>query len=90
MPAGLEAIEQSKQNGLWNFMDDVDALIKPQDLIEALDNYPPAHQNFDAFSDSAKRFTLRWIKLAKTKKTRIKRLETTAMLAQKNQKIPGL
>ncbi|MEO1444561.1 MAG: hypothetical protein AAFV33_29480, partial [Chloroflexota bacterium] len=26
-PAGLKVIEESKQNGLWTFMDDVDALI---------------------------------------------------------------
>lgn len=31
MPAGYKSIEVSKQNGMWNFMDDVDALIKPAD-----------------------------------------------------------
>ena len=35
--AGRQAIERSKREGLWNFMDDVDALIKPKDLIEALE-----------------------------------------------------
>ncbi|MCI5082728.1 MAG: hypothetical protein MRY78_13610, partial [Saprospiraceae bacterium] len=33
--AGRKAIALSKKNGLWNFMDDVDALIKPADLVEA-------------------------------------------------------
>ena len=51
-PAGLAAIAESKRNGLWNFMDDVDALIKPDDLIAALETHPPAQENFDAFSPS--------------------------------------
>lgn len=88
-PAGLAAIAESKRNGLWNFMDDVDALIKPDDLIAALEAHPPAQENFDAFSPSSRRNILRWIKLAKTAKTRAKRLQETAELAAQNQKRPG-
>ena len=88
-PAGLEAIAESKRNGLWNFMDDVDALIKPEDLIEALEAHPSASENFDAFSKSSRRNTLRWIKLAKTPETRAKRIQKTATLAADNKKIPG-
>lgn len=87
--AGRKAIALSKKNGLWNFMDDVDALIKPADLVEALKNHPPALENFDAFNDSSKRFVLRWIKLAKTAKTRANRIEKTARLAAIGEKIPG-
>lgn len=89
-PAGYRSIQVSKENGLWNFMDDVDALIKPEDLMRALEAYPPALENFDHFSASVQRFTLRWIKLAKTNPTRVKRIEKTAKLAQKNEKIPGV
>ncbi len=88
--AGYQSIEISKKNGLWDFMDDVDALIKPEDLIRALEAHPPAFENFDHFSASVQRFTLRWIKLAKTAPTRKKRIEKTAKLAQKNEKIPGV
>ncbi|MEO1299226.1 MAG: YdeI/OmpD-associated family protein [Cyanobacteria bacterium J06636_16] len=88
--AGLEAIAESKRNGLWNFMDDVDALIKPADLAEALEAHPPANENFDAFSKSSRRNTLRWVKLAKTPATRAKRIQKTATLAAQNKKIPGL
>jgi len=88
-PAGLRSIETSKQNGLWNFMDDVDALIKPRDLVEALKGYPQATQNFDAFPDASKRFVLRWIKLAKKPETRAKRIAQTAELAAINERIPG-
>ncbi|MGF1492345.1 MAG: YdeI family protein [Microcoleaceae cyanobacterium] len=86
---GLRAIEESKRSGLWNFMDDVDALIKPDDLAEALQQYSGATDHFNAFPDSSKRFILRWIKLAKKPETRAKRIEETAALAAKNMKIPG-
>lgn len=88
-PAGLKAIEESKRRGLWNFMDDVDALIKPDDFVTALNAYPGATEHFDAFGDASKRFTLRWIKLAKMPETRAKRIEQAATLAAKNMKIPG-
>lgn len=39
---GLKPIEQSKENGLWHFMDDVDQLIIPLDLRKALSTKPNA------------------------------------------------
>jgi uncharacterized protein YdeI (YjbR/CyaY-like superfamily) len=89
-PAGLRAIEESKLKGLWDFIDDVDALTIPDDLVAALKAYPEATHYFDVFPDSSKRFTLRWIKLAKTSATRAKRIEQAATLAAKNMKIPGI
>lgn len=89
-PAGLQAIEDSKANGLWNFMDDVDALVLPDDLILALDAHSPAVKNFDMMAPSYKRNVLRWIKLAKTTKTRNKRIEKTALMSAKNEKIPQM
>ncbi|NJN57676.1 MAG: hypothetical protein HC879_09320 [Leptolyngbyaceae cyanobacterium SL_5_9] len=86
-PAGLNVIAEAKRNGLWTFMDDVDALIVPDDLTEALDAHPPARIHFDTFSKSSRRNTLRWIKLAKTPETRIKRIQETAVLAAQNKKI---
>jgi len=88
-PAGRKAMEESKRNGLWHFMEDVDALIKPADLQKALEDNPPALEEFNAFPPATQRFILRWIKLAKTKTTRAKRVEKTASLAQKGEKIPG-
>jgi uncharacterized protein YdeI (YjbR/CyaY-like superfamily) len=88
--AGLQAIAASKENGLWHFMDDVDARIQPDDLVRALKEHPPAAEHFNAFPPSVQRFTLRWIKLAKTEKTRKSRIEKAARLAQKNERIPGV
>lgn len=88
--AGKVSVELSKKNGLWNFMDDVDALIKPKDFIDELYKYNNAMNYFNAFSPSSQRFILRWIKLAKTTETRYKRIQQASEFAEKNQKIPGL
>lgn len=87
--AGLKAIEVSKENGLWDFLNDVDALIKPDDLIRALAAHPPAPENYETFPESAKRDILRWIKLAKKSETRAKRILKTAHLAAENKRASG-
>jgi len=88
--AGKASVTKSKANGSWNFMDDVDALIKPTDFMQCLEENPPAMIYFDKFGASSKRFILRWIKLSKTPATRAKRIKEAAELAAKNLKIPGL
>jgi uncharacterized protein YdeI (YjbR/CyaY-like superfamily) len=87
--AGREAVLASKRNGLWNFMDDVDALIKPSDFAKCLEENPPAMNYFDAFGASSKRFMLRHIKIAKTAETRAKRIKEITLLAKQNKKLPG-
>lgn len=87
--AGLKSIEISKLNGLWNFMDDVDKLIVPEDLSVALSKSESARRFFDSLNDSSKRFVLRWIKLAKSKETRMKRVEKITYLSSKGEKLPG-
>ena len=87
--SGLKAIEVSKTNGLWNFMDDVDNLVVPKDLSEALAQRAGATEFFTAINDSSKRFVLRWIKIAKTDKTRKNRIEKIAQLSSKGEKLPG-
>ncbi|NVJ85737.1 MAG: YdeI/OmpD-associated family protein [Algoriphagus sp.] len=87
--SGLKAIETSKSNGLWNFMDDVDNLIIPKDLSDELSKYDGAVDYFDSINDSSKRFVLRWVKLAKTEKTRKNRINKLAQLSAKGEKLPG-
>ena len=86
-PAGLEAIAQSKTSGLWDFMDDVDALVQPEDLNTALAELPAAADNFAAYPKSYRRAVLRWIKLAKTPETRRRRLAKAAATASKNERM---
>ncbi|MFZ4477807.1 MAG: YdeI/OmpD-associated family protein [Saprospiraceae bacterium] len=87
--SGLRAIETSKANGLWHFMDDVDNLEVPADLSEALSSRSGAAEFFHGINDSSKRFVLRWIKLAKTDQTRKKRIEQIAELSARGEKLPG-
>ena len=88
--AGKESVVKAKVARLWDFMDDVDALIKPSDFAAALAGFAHATANFDAFGASSQRFVLRWIKIAKTPETRAKRIQQAAELADRNEKIPGL
>ena len=88
-PAGYASIEAGKKSGLWHFMDDVDALIIPTDLEKALKAKPVAFEFFVSINPSSKRFVLRWLKLSKTEKTRIKRIEQLVMLSARGEKLKG-
>lgn len=86
---GLRAIEASKNSGLWDFMSDVDQLVLPPDLQAGLDAQPGASVFFHAINDSSKRFVLRWLKLAKTPKTRAARVAELARLSARGEKLKG-
>jgi uncharacterized protein YdeI (YjbR/CyaY-like superfamily) len=87
--AGFQSIERSKQAGLLDFMDDVDRLEVPQDLQEGLDKVPGASEFFHGINNSSKRFVLRWLKLAKTDKTRVARIQQLAELSGRGEKLKG-
>ena len=87
--SGFKSIELSKSYGLWNFMDDVDNLIIPEDLSYELSKRKGAAEFFESINDSSKRFVLRWIKLAKTEKTRNNRIKKIAELSARCEKLPG-
>ena len=88
-PAGLERINQAKADGSWTFLDDVEALIIPEDLATALAANPQAKTYFEAFSPSSKKGILQWIKSAKRAPTREKRIAKTVELAAQNIKANG-
>jgi uncharacterized protein YdeI (YjbR/CyaY-like superfamily) len=85
-PAGLDRIEQAKSDGSWTKLDEIDELVMPNDLADALDARPPARQLFDAFPPSARRGILEWIAQAKTPATRAKRVSETAQLAMEGKR----
>ena len=87
--SGLKSIADSKLNGMWNFMDDVDNLIIPKDLKMALMQKNEAFDFFSTINDSSKRFVLRWLKIAKTEKTRQKRINQLVELSAKGEKFKG-
>ncbi|RPG80371.1 MAG: hypothetical protein CBC74_006440 [Crocinitomicaceae bacterium TMED114] len=88
-PPGQAAIDRSKKEGLWNFMDDVDNLVVPDDLLAALKPHAAAFAFFMAINDSSKRFVLRWLKLTKTEATRRKRIAQLVSLSARGEKLPG-
>ena len=83
--AGYKSIEVAKKNGSWTILDDVEALIMPKDLEEALAHYQGA-QFFDELSNSVKKLLLYWVKSAKREETRRKRILEIAQNAGKNLK----
>ena len=83
-PAGIEKVERAKADGSWSFLDDVEALILPDDLQQALTQNAIAEQYFTAFPPSVKRGILEWIKNAKRQETRNRRIAKTVELAAKN------
>ena len=70
-PAGLAAIEASKADGGWVFLDDIEALIEPPDLKEALKG---RRAQWEARPKSYRKQALFQLKSAKRPETRTKRL----------------
>jgi uncharacterized protein YdeI (YjbR/CyaY-like superfamily) len=86
---GMAAIERAKANGAWALLDEVEELIVPPDLAEALVAAPPATTHWAAFPPSVRRQFLEWIRQARRPETRAKRIAETAELAARNQRSRG-
>ncbi|MEM7521428.1 MAG: YdeI/OmpD-associated family protein [Pseudomonadota bacterium] len=84
-PAGDAAVAAGHASGLWDFFADVDALILPPDLAAGINL-----AKWEAYAPSYRRNVLRWIKLAKTDKTRSKRIMTAIESTDKGEKIPQM
>jgi uncharacterized protein YdeI (YjbR/CyaY-like superfamily) len=69
-PAGEAKVAEAQANGMWDFLNDVDALIDPPDLTQAL-----VAEFWAAQPRSIRRGALEWIKTAKTPETREKRIK---------------
>lgn len=83
-PEGLAVVEAAKASGTWSALDEVEALLEPDDLTVALDAEPAARTFFDAFPRSAKRALLEWISAARTSQTRAARIQRTVSDAAVN------
>jgi uncharacterized protein YdeI (YjbR/CyaY-like superfamily) len=84
MPAGRAAIDAAKANGAWNALDDVENLVEPDDLRDALDAVPDARRYWNAFPRSTRRAILEWIASAKRSTTRAERVARTVRDAAAN------
>lgn len=79
--AGLAKVQAAQANGQWDFLNDVDALIAPGDLLAALDA-SGVRDFWEACPRSVRRGTLEWIKTAKTAPTRAARIADVVTSAQ--------
>lgn len=76
-PAGLAAIDAAQADGSWHQADEVDALVVPADLEEALTRVPAAAAAYASLADSAKKQYLWWIRSARRAQTRADRIART-------------
>lgn len=83
---GYKSIEVAKENGSWTILDEVEALVIPEDLQEKFTIYKGSMDYFDSLSKSAKKILLHWVLAAKRKETRQKRIIEIAENASKNLK----
>ncbi len=85
-PAGIQAIEIAKQNGSWTALDEVEALIIPDDLKFQFQQKPEAKKYFLSLSNSNKKFILYWVSSAKRPETRLKRINEIIAFTEKGLK----
>ena len=81
---GYKSIEIAKENGSWTMLDEVEALIIPEDLQRELDANKGAMEFYDSLSKSVKKGLLYWVISAKRKETRQKRILEIAENASRN------
>ncbi len=81
---GYKSIEIAKENGSWTILDEVEALVIPEDLKTAFANYEGSMEYFDSLSKSLKKIILYWIVSAKRKESRQKRILEIVENARKN------
>ena len=76
-PAGLAALEAAKASGAWTALDEVEALVVPDDLAAALASRGAGGQ-WERYPPSVKRGILQWLLDAKRPETRARRIAETA------------
>ena len=88
--SGRDALSQSKSLDLWDAMQDLDTLLIPNDLEILLDKDRTAATYFTDCPPSYKRNVLRWLKSAKTARTRQKRLHSIFTECKTENRIPQM
>lgn len=83
---GYKSIEVAKRNGSWTILDEVEALVIPEDLKEEFENHKGSLEYFDSLSNSAKKGLLYWGVSAKKTETRQKRISEIAKSASESLK----
>jgi uncharacterized protein YdeI (YjbR/CyaY-like superfamily) len=79
--AGLRVIEQAKSSGAWTVLDQVEALLPPEELERALETDPVARVNFEAYSVTWRKILIRHITSVKSVEIRARRAADVARIA---------
>lgn len=85
-PAGLAVIEDAKARGLWNLLDDAEALIESEELRAALDADPAARAQWDAWPPTVRKFALSQLAFAKRPDTKTRRIATIVAQAARGER----
>lgn len=86
--AGINSIQVAKENGSWTFLDDIEDLVIPSDLVTELSAHSGANEFYQNLSNSIKKQILYWLASAKKEETRSKRLQI--IISETNQrKVPN-
>lgn len=87
--AGRAVIDRAKADGTWTILDDVEALIVPEDLGAALDAAAGARGHWESFPASARKNLLWWVKSARRPETRQRRIAAIAEAAAEGRRANG-
>lgn len=82
-PAGLEKINESKQNGHWEKLDNIEALVIPPELEKAFAKNKTARKFFDAQSKTNRKAMIYRVTNAKLPETKAKRIAEIMETASK-------
>ena len=88
-PSGLARVAHAKEKGTWLINEDVDQLICPDDLQQALSTHN-AYEWWQSAAPSYRRNILRWLGSAKQQATRERRLDKITNACKAGEKIKNM
>ncbi len=80
--AGRAVVDAAKADGSWHALDDIDAMLIPDDLAAAFADSPTARRFFEASRAGAQKLALGWIASAKRPETRSRRIAEVVRLSE--------
>jgi len=87
--AGRAVVDRAKADGTWTILDDVEALVVPDDLAAALAEAGDARAHWDSFPAGVKKQLLWWVKSARREATRERRIAAIAEDAAEGRRANG-
>ena len=73
--AGMKKIDESKKDGTWKNVEQVEAMILPEDLAKRMSRSKKAMAYFESLKKTNKKYLLHWLNTAKRPETRQKRID---------------